>query len=141
MFPEPERAKRRVPCVGALVHDDDARLLVVRRGREPGRGLWSVPGGRVEPGESDAAAVEREVLEETGLHVTVGIRVGTVLRDGTGGDVYDIRDYACSVAVPTSPVAGDDADEVRFVTRAELAELDLVEQLWDTLESWGMLPR
>ena len=34
-----------------------------------------------------------------------------------------------------------DADEVRFVTRAELAELDLVEQLWDTLESWGMLPR
>ena len=100
-----------------------------------------MPGGRVEPGESDAAAVEREVLEETGLHVTVGIRVGTVLRDGTGGDVYDIRDYACSVAVPTTPVAGDDADEVRFVTRAELAELDLVEQLWDTLESWGMLPR
>jgi ADP-ribose pyrophosphatase YjhB (NUDIX family) len=127
--------------VGALVHDDDARLLVVRRGREPGRGLWSVPGGRVEPGESDAAAGEREVLEEPGLHVTVGIRVGTVLRDGAGGDVYDIRDYACSIAVPTTPVAGDDADEVRFVTRAELAGLDLVEQLWDTLESWGMLPR
>ncbi len=100
-----------------------------------------MPGGRVEPGESDAAAVEREVLEETGLHVTVGIRVGTVLRDGTGGDVYDIRDYACSVAVPTSPVPGDDADEVRWVTRAELAELNLVEQLWDTLAEWGMLPR
>jgi ADP-ribose pyrophosphatase YjhB (NUDIX family) len=127
--------------VGALVHDDAGRLLVVRRGHEPGRGRWSVPGGRVEPGESDATAVEREVLEETGLHVTVGIRVGTVLRDGTGGDVYDIRDYACSVAVPTTPVAGDDADEVRFVTRSELADLDLVEQLWDTLESWGMLPR
>ena len=141
MFPEPARAKRRVPCVGALVHDDDGRLLVVRRGRDPGRGLWSVPGGRVEAGESDAVAVEREVLEETGLHVTVGIRVGTVLRDGIGDDVYDIRDYACSVAVATSPVAGDDADEVRFVTRAELAGLDLVDQLWDTLEGWGMLPR
>ncbi len=141
MFPEPTPAKRRVPCVGALVHDDEGRLLVVRRGRAPGRGQWSVPGGRVEPGESDAAAVEREVLEETGLHVTVGLRVGTVLRDGLGDDVYDIRDYACSVAVATSPVAGDDADEVRFVTRAELAELDLVERLWESLDGWGMLPR
>ncbi len=141
MFPEPGPAKRRVPCVGALVHDDDGRLLVVRRGREPGRGLWSVPGGRVEPGESDVQAVEREVREETGLHVTVGIRVGTVLRDGPGGEVYDIRDYACAVAVATSPVAGDDADEVRFVSRSELAGLDLVDRLWDTLEGWGMLPR
>ena len=140
MFPDPTAAKRGVPCVGALVHDDDGRLLVVRRGREPGRGRWSVPGGRVEPGESDAVAVEREVLEETGLHVTVGIRVGTVLRDGPGGAVYDIRDYACIVVGPTAPVAGDDAAEVRWVTRTELAELDLVEQLWDTLESWGMLP-
>ncbi len=141
MFPERAGAKRRVPCVGALVHDDDGRLLVVRRGRDPGRGLWSVPGGRVEPGETDAVAVEREVLEETGLHVTVGMRVGTVLRDGPDGDVYDIRDYACSVAVPTTPVAGDDADEVRFASRTELAALDLVDQLWDTLEEWGMLPR
>ncbi len=141
MFPERGGAKRRVPCVGALVHDDAGRLLVVRRGRDPGRGLWSVPGGRVEPGETDAVAVEREVLEETGLHVTVGMRVGTVLRDGPGGDVYDIRDYACSVAVPTTPVAGDDADEVRFASRTELAALDLVDQLWDTLQEWGMLPR
>ena len=122
------------------MHDDDGRLLVVRRGREPGRGLWSVPGGRVEPGESDGVAVEREVLEETGLHVTVGIRVGTVVREGPGGSSYDIRDYACVVTVATSPVPGDDADEVRWVTRAELARLDLVDQLWDTLAEWGMLP-
>ena len=140
MFPQPSPAKRRVPCVGALVHDDDGRLLVVRRGRDPGRGLWSVPGGRVEPGETDTVAVAREVLEETGLHVTVGLLVGTVMREGPDGDVYDIRDYACAVAVATTPVAGDDADDVRFVTRAELGELDLVEQLWDTLGQWGMLP-
>jgi 8-oxo-dGTP diphosphatase len=140
VFPDRSTPKRRVPCVGALVHDDDGRLLVVRRGREPGRGLWSVPGGRVEPGESDGVAVEREVLEETGLHVTVGIRVGTVVRDGPGGSSYDIRDYACAVTGPTSPVPGDDADEVRWVTRGELAALDLVDQLWDTLAEWGMLP-
>ena len=135
-----------MPCVGAIVHDDEARLLVVRRRNEPGRGLWSVPGGRVEPGESDAAAVEREVLEETGLHVVVGLRVGSVLRDGPaaaggGRTTYDIRDHACSVVGPTSPVAGDDAEEVRWVTRDELAGLRLVDQLWDTLAGWGLLPR
>lgn len=141
MFPNRSTAKRHVPCVGALVHDDEARLLVVRRGREPGRGRWSVPGGRVEPGESDAEAVEREVLEETGLHVSVGIRVGTVVRDGPGDLSYDIRDFACALAGPAVPVAGDDADEARWVTRAELAELDLVDELWDALEQWGVLPR
>lgn len=95
----------------------------------------------MEPGESDGGAVVREVLEETGLHVTVGIRVGTVVRDGPDGSAYDIRDYACAVTGPASPVAGDDADEARWVTRAELADLDLVEHLWDTLAGWGMLPR
>ena len=69
-------ARPRVPCVGALVHDDEGRLLVVRRRNEPGAGRWSVPGGRVEPGESDLTAVRREVLEETGLHVTVGLLRG-----------------------------------------------------------------
>jgi 8-oxo-dGTP pyrophosphatase MutT (NUDIX family) len=127
--------------VGALVHDDEGRLLVVRRAREPGRGRWSVPGGRVEPGETDIAAVQREVLEETGLHVTVGVRVGTVLRGGLGDEVYDIRDYACAVTVPATPVPGADAAEVRWVGRAELSRLDLVDDLWETLDAWGMLPR
>jgi 8-oxo-dGTP diphosphatase len=133
--------KQRVPCVGALVHDDEGRLLVVRRAHAPGAGQWSVPGGRVEPDETDLDAVRREVLEETGLHVTVGVRVGTVQRPGPDGQVYDIRDYACGLAVVTSPVAGDDASEVRWVGRAELKGLDLVDGLWDALHEWGMLPR
>jgi ADP-ribose pyrophosphatase YjhB (NUDIX family) len=130
-----------VPCVGAIVHDDAGRLLVVRRGREPGLGRWSVPGGRVEPGETDLAAVRREVLEETGLHVLVGVHLGTVVRQGSPpGTTYDIRDYACSLAVDTSPVPGDDATEVRWVSRPELKALDLVDGLWEALVEWGVLP-
>src|SRR6187200_2672799 len=58
----------RIRCVGGIVRYD-GRLLLVRRGREPARGTWSVPGGHVEPGESDLEATAREVLEETGLVV------------------------------------------------------------------------
>ncbi len=141
MFPGTAPAKRRIPCVGALVHDDEGRLLVVRRLHEPGSGQWSVPGGRVERGESDEQAVHREVLEETGLHVVVGLRVGTVQRPGPGGVIYDIRDYACALAVTTSPLPGSDVSAVRWVTRAELQALDLVAGLWSTLHEWGMLPR
>ena len=61
-----------VPCVGAVVHDAAGRLLLVRRGRDPHRGRWSLPGGRVEAGESPEQAIEREVREETGLTVRAG---------------------------------------------------------------------
>ena len=65
-------AVRRIPCVGAVIKDETGRLLLIRRGHEPGAGLWSIPGGRIEPGESDLAALVREVREETGLDVVAG---------------------------------------------------------------------
>ncbi len=68
-------------CVGAIVRRDDALLLVLR-GREPGRGRWSVPGGRVEAGETLARAVVRELKEETGLDGVCGPFVGWVERIG-----------------------------------------------------------
>ena len=127
-----------MPCVGAIVVHD-GRLLVVRRGREPGRGSWSVPGGRVEPGESHDEACAREVLEETGLHVDVGHVVGQVERLAPDGSTYVIDDLTCTVRGPDEPTAGDDADEVRWVTRAELTALPLVDLLHDTLDAWGVL--
>lgn len=128
-----------MPCVGAIVHDENHRLLVVRRANPPAVGRWSVPGGRVEAEESDADAVRREVLEETGLVVEVGIRVGTVAIPGPNGVVYDIHDYACA-PVAGALTAGDDASDARWVSRAELLALDTVDGLIDTLESWGVLP-
>src|SRR5689334_16125727 len=105
-------------------------MLLVRRGRPPGMGLWSVPGGRVEPGESDPEAVIREVLEETGLTVVPGRLAGTVDRPGPGGAVYEIRDYLAEVSGGTLS-AGDDAADVRWVTRAELPRLPLAPGLLD----------
>ena len=134
-------AERVVPCVGAVVMDDAGRLLLVRRGREPSRGLWSVPGGRVEPGESGPDAVRREVLEETRLDVTVGAPVGSVRIPAGNGVVYDVTDYRCSLADPTQqPSAGDDADEVLFADAAALAELPCTPALLETLRGWGALP-
>jgi 8-oxo-dGTP diphosphatase len=132
---------RRVPCVGAVVRDGQGRLLLVRRGTEPGRGLWSVPGGRVEPGESVEEAVVREVAEETGLRVTAGRLVGRVERVGPAGVVYVIDDLEAHVEGAARLTAGDDADEARWFTDDEVAELPCVEGLVETLRGWGVLPR
>ena len=124
-----------VPCVGGLAYDDEGRLLLVQRANDPGRGLWSVPGGRVEPGEDDAAALVREMREETGLQVVPGALVGRVRRGP-----FAIADYRC--AVVGGPLrAGDDALDARFVDRAAMSALPLVDGLLDTLAEWDALPR
>ncbi|WP_141577989.1 NUDIX hydrolase [Actinomadura sp. WMMA1423] len=128
----------RVRCVGGIVRDGDGRLLLVRRGRPPGEGLWSIPGGRVEPGEDDAAALVRELREETGLDVLVGPLAGTVERPGPGGVVYEIYDYTATVCGGTLR-AGDDAEDARWVAPAELDALPLTPGLVDALSGWGVL--
>ena len=67
-----------IPCVGAVIKDEQGRLLLIKRGHEPGAGLWSLPGGRIEPGETDAEALVREMREETGLEVEPGRLLGSV---------------------------------------------------------------
>ena len=136
----PARGRPRVPCVGAVVQAEDGRLLLVRRGRPPARGRWSLPGGHVEPGESEEQAVVREVAEETGLVVTVGTLVGRVEREGPGGSVYDIADYACSVGGGTLR-PGDDAADVQWVDAASLRRLPTSDGLVEALTAWSVLPR
>lgn len=134
---------QRVPCVGAVITDDSGRLLLIKRRNEPGAGLWSLPGGRIEPGETDEQAVVRETREETGLTVNCGPLLGAVERPGLAGAVIDIRDYAV-VVTGGELAAGDDAADVRWVTAAEAAGLDAAGQLTGgllaVLRSWRVLP-
>lgn len=132
-------ASGAVPCVGAVIQDEGGRLLLVKRARPPAEGRWSLPGGRVEPGETDEAALVREVREETGLDVRVGALVGRVQRPGPGGVVYDIADHACTVT-GGHPAAGDDAADLRWVSSEDVRALPTTDGLVATLEEWGVLP-
>ena len=130
-----------IPAVGAVVRDSKGRLLVILRGKEPARGCWSLPGGRVEPGETHEAAVVREVLEETGLAVRIVREVGTVRRHAPGGGTYVIRDFLAESTSDGVPTAGDDADDARWVTAQELAALPTSPGLIEALREWGLLPQ
>jgi 8-oxo-dGTP diphosphatase len=141
--PQPATGASRVPCVGAVVTDCEGRLLLVQRANEPGRGLWSVPGGRVEPGESPQEAVVREVEEETGLPVVVTCLAGVVERPAPGGGTYVIEDYVARVAPGADPAslrAGDDALAAAWVAVEELDGLPCVEGLLAALRAWRCLP-
>jgi 8-oxo-dGTP diphosphatase len=128
-----------IPCVGAVIWDASRRrFLLIKRGHEPGAGLWSLPGGRVEAGESDAEALVREMREETGLTVTPGRLIGSVRRPAPGGRVLEIKDYAAEVTGGVL-AAGDDAAEVRWVDPVELTALPLTPGLVEALTSWGVL--
>ena len=127
-----------IPCVGAVVTDGQGRLLMIKRGHEPGAGLWSIPGGRIDPGETDAEALVREMLEETGLVVEVGSLIGSVQRPGLAGAVIDIRDYAATVTGGTLR-PGDDAADARWVDLADLDSLAITEGLIEALTGWGVL--
>ena len=118
-------------AVGALVFDGDGRVLLVERGNPPGAGLWSVPGGRLETGETLAQAVAREVREETGLVVEVGA-LACVVERITEGYHFVILDYHARV-IGGALAAGGDARAARFVAADELATLPITDGLVDVI--------
>ncbi len=120
-----------VVAVGAIVYDPQGRVLLVERGKPPGEGLWTVPGGRLEAAETLAQGVAREVREETGLIVEVGALACVVERMG---DDYHfvILDYVAR-AIGGELAAGSDARAVSWVDEGELQQLALTEGLQDVL--------
>ena len=119
-----------VCAVGAFVFDGD-RVLVIQRAKPPGAGLWSVPGGKLEAGETLAQAVAREVREETGLVVEVGPLAAVVERMGADYH-FIILDYLARVTGGTLAAASD-VSAARWVTDDELASLPHTEGLIDVL--------
>jgi 8-oxo-dGTP diphosphatase len=130
--------------VGAVAVHDGA-VLLVRRGRGPAAGEWSVPGGHVVMGESLHEAGVREVFEETGLEVVVDRFLGWVERMGDDGDDAEgyhfvILDFAVTVLDPAqTPVAGDDAAEVAWVPTGDVSDLRLVQGVYEFLAEFGVL--
>ncbi|MEX2557227.1 MAG: NUDIX hydrolase [Actinomycetota bacterium] len=129
-------------AVGAIVVDKGA-LLLIKRNREPARGQWSLPGGRVELGETLREALVREVREETGVDVDVDGLIGVaerIVRDDEGAIEYHyvILDYVCT-ARSTVVKAGDDAADARWVPVGELADLHLTAGLLEFLSDRGVI--
>ena len=115
-------------AVGAIVFEED-KVLLVRRGQPPAEGVWAIPGGRVELGESMQKAAEREIREETGLNVRAKDPVFTfdvVVRDDNGKVRFHyvivdlIADYVSGEVRP-----GDDALEARWVSSTEMETLSI----------------
>ncbi len=115
-------------AVGALVIKDE-KILLVKRGKPPSQGLWALPGGRVNWGETLAQAAEREVLEETGIAVKASHIIyifDSITRDenGTVRFHYVIIDFLAHLIQPDAhPIPADDAEDARWLTLAQLRKL------------------
>ena len=132
-----EYPDRPVVGVGGVVVDD-GRVLLIRRGSEPLRGQWSIPGGMLELGESLQAGVARELLEETGLEVRVLDLIEVFdriyVQESVDGNTVDRRpryhyvivDYLCE-RISGLPRAGSDVTDVVFAREDELEQYQLTE--------------
>jgi 8-oxo-dGTP diphosphatase len=124
-----------IPGVGAVIVDRGA-LLLVRRGRGPGQGLWAVPGGKVRFGETQRQAVIREVREETGLEIEPDdvVWVGDSLGPGDPPAWhFTLVDFAARV-VGGNAAAGDDALAVEWVPLDEVLDRPVTPTMVDLVE-------
>ena len=110
----------------AIIEED--RVVLVQRGRSPGKGAWSIPGGKVHVGETLAEAAAREALEETNLEVRIGAERWVLTVRGDDETSYEIHCFAAT-RVSGSLRAGDDAAQAKWVHESELGEYELTDGL------------
>lgn len=125
-------------AASAVVKNAHGQLLLVLRSHEPEAGCWTVPGGRVEPGESLEAAAVREVFEETGLCILIEREMWSLELANGPDEVYEIHDFLAHV-VGGDLVAGDDAADVGWFARWEMEGLPLTHDLLGYLTRYGVL--
>lgn len=123
--------------IGAVVLDDQRRVVLVKRRYEPLAGQWSLPGGALELGETLEAGAAREILEETGLIVDVGPVIEVfdrILVDESGKVRYHfvLVDYLCAI-MGGSLTAGSDVDDVRLAGAEELVSLHVAAKARDVV--------
>ena len=128
--------RRPETAVGAVIVRD-GQILLIKRGRGPAIGQWSVPGGRVEFGETMREAVVREVVEETGLRVSCGQYLGHVERIGSEYH-FIIHDFWAEPLDDSPLQAGDDASAAMWFDLAELDQVELVDGLAEFLTDHGV---
>lgn len=128
MTPPREYPEQPVLAVGAIVFHH-GRVLMVKRGKAPAAGLWSIPGGRIHLGETLRVAAQREIMEETGVVIEAGEPVYTfdIVERHPDGRIrfhYVIVDLLARY-ISGTPVAGDDADDARWISPEEIEYLPI----------------
>ena len=121
-------------AVGGIVFNNQKQILLIQRNQPPAMGFWSIPGGKLEAGESLAEACQREIKEETGLDTGIKNIVAVVQRRIEGFH-YVIIDYLALLVNQenSQPVAQSDVSDARWVNLEHLVDYDLVEGLADII--------
>ncbi len=109
-------------CVGIVCFKDD-KVLLIKRGKPPRMGQWSIPGGRIEPGETEIQACLRELKEETGITGTILEKVETIRTD-FGSGPYILHDYVARWETGIA-LGGDDAAHAEFFKMSEIKDFEM----------------